>query len=62
MRYITWRWDTNGEYLTHNAYLAHFIGGVSMLKITPIWRVRAEPTSREPCFIGKFLYYEKLLT
>ena len=31
---------------THNAYLAQFMGDVSRLKITPIWKAKVDPKCR----------------
>lgn len=43
---IPWRWTNDGEYTTKSACQIQFEGAFSKLRITPIWRARAEPRCR----------------
>jgi hypothetical protein len=39
---IRWKWTADGMYTTQSAYQAQFIGVFSRIKITPIWKAKAE--------------------
>jgi hypothetical protein len=39
---VRWRWTTDGEYSTKSAYLIQFAGRFSKIKITAIWKAKAE--------------------
>jgi hypothetical protein len=39
---ISWRWTTNGDYTTKSAYRIQFEGCYSKLKLSPIWKAKAE--------------------
>jgi hypothetical protein len=56
---ITWRWTADGEYTTQSAYQVQFIGVFSKIKITPIWRAKAERKCR---FFAWTLLHKKILT
>jgi hypothetical protein len=56
---IQWRWTSSGEYTTKSAYLIQFEGSFTRLKLTPIWRARAEPKCR---FFAWTLLHKKILT
>ena len=43
---ITWRWTADGEYTTRSAYQIQFIGVFSKIKLTPIWKAKAEHKCR----------------
>jgi hypothetical protein len=40
---ISWRWTSDGVYMTHSASLIQFMGDSNELKISPIWCTRGEP-------------------
>ena len=46
---ITWRWTMDGEYTTKSAYQIQFTGVLSKLKLTPIWKAKAEQKCRFFC-------------
>ena len=43
---IIWRWTADGEYTTKSAYQVQFIGVFSKIKLTPIWKAKAEQKCR----------------
>jgi len=43
---ITWRWTADGVYTTRSAYQVQFVGVFSRMKITPIWKAKAEQKCR----------------
>jgi len=56
---IVWRWTTDGEYTTKSAYRIQFQGTFSKLKLTPVWRAKAESKCR---FFAWTLLHKKILT
>jgi hypothetical protein len=56
---IRWKWTNDGEYTTQSAYRIQFEGSYSRLKLTPIWRAKAEPKCR---FFAWTLLHKKILT
>jgi hypothetical protein len=46
---ISWRWTADGEYTTKSAYQIQFVGVFSKLKLTPIWKAKAEQKCRFFC-------------
>jgi hypothetical protein len=46
---IRWRWTTDREYTAKSAYLTQFQGTFSKLKLTHIWKAKAEPKCRFFC-------------
>jgi hypothetical protein len=56
---IRWRWTANGEYTTKSAYRIQFEGCYSKLKLSPIWKARAEAKCR---FFAWTLMHKKILT
>jgi hypothetical protein len=46
---ITWRWTADGVYTTRSAYQVQFVGVFSRIKITPIWKAKAEQKCRFFC-------------
>lgn len=56
---VWWRWTADGEYSTKNAYLIQFTGRFSKIKITAIWKPKAEPKCR---FFAWTLLHKKILT
>jgi len=56
---IIWRWTKDGEYTSKSAYHIQFEGTYSKLRITPIWRAKAEPKCR---FFAWTLLHKKILT
>jgi hypothetical protein len=57
--HIKWRWTQNGEYTTKSAYRIQFEGTFSKMKITTIWRAKAEPKCR---FFTWIFLHKKILT
>lgn len=53
---IRWRWTGDGEYTTTTAYKIQFMGVLSKLKLTPIWKAHSEPKCR---FFGWTSYFIK---
>ena len=56
---ISWRWTADGVYTTQSAYQIQFVGVYSRMKITPIWRAKAEHKCR---FFAWTLMHKKILT
>jgi hypothetical protein len=56
---IRWKWTNDGEYTTQSAYCVQFEGSYSKLKLSPIWRAKAEPKCR---FFAWTLLHKKILT
>ena len=56
---IKWRWTPSGEYTTKSAYKIQFEGTFTKMRITPIWKVKAEPKCR---FFAWTLLHKKILT
>jgi len=56
---ITWRWTADEEYSTQSAYQIQFSGTFSKIRITPIWKTRAEPKCH---FFAWTLMHNKILT
>jgi hypothetical protein len=56
---IIWRWTVDGEYTTKSAYQVQFQGTFSRLKITPVWRAKAEAKCK---FFAWTLLHKKILT
>jgi hypothetical protein len=56
---IVWRWTANGDYTTQSAYRIQFQGTYSKLKLTPIWKAKAEAKCR---FFAWTLLHKKILT
>jgi hypothetical protein len=56
---IKWRWTTDGEYTTRSAYCIQFEGVFSRIKISQIWKAKAEPKCR---FFAWTLLHKKILT
>lgn len=56
---MIWRWTPDGEYSTKSALLVQFAGRFSKIKITHIWKAKAEPKCR---FFAWTLLHKKILT
>ena len=56
---ITWRWTADGVYTTQSAYQIQCVGVYSRIKITPIWKAKAEHKCR---FFAWTLMHKKILT
>ena len=56
---IRWRWMADGQYTAKSAYQIQFVGTFSKIRITPIWRAKAEPKC---CFFAWTLMHKKILT
>ena len=55
---IVWRWTADGEYTTKSAYRIQFQGTFSKLKLTLVWRAKAESKCR---FFAWTLLHKKIL-
>lgn len=56
---ISWKWTADGEYSTSSAYQTQFVGVYSKMRLTPIWKARAEHKCR---FFAWTLMHKKILT
>ena len=56
---ITRRWTINGEYTAKSAYRIQFVGDYNKLRISAIWKAKAEPKCR---FFAWTLLHGKILT
>jgi hypothetical protein len=56
---IHWHWMADGEYTAKSAYCIQFQDTFSKLKLTPIWKAKAEPKYR---FFAWTLLHKKILT
>lgn len=56
---ISWRWTADGQYTTSSAYQIQFATNFSKMKISPIWKAKAEPKCR---FFAWTLLHKRVLT